>query len=74
MRDEAFQKDLARWRAEAESGDRLVVINQILDDISSHLSTSIVDNSARIARMAELLGMNEAGSQRDEPVRNNGNH
>jgi hypothetical protein len=48
VRDDAFQQDLARWRAKAESGDRLAVVDEILDNISAHLSTSIVDNSERI--------------------------
>lgn len=68
MRDEAFEQDLARWRIEAESGDRLTVINEILDDISSHLSVSIVDNSERIAKVDELLGLTE------DPANRNGKH
>jgi hypothetical protein len=66
--DEAFQRDLARWRAEAESGDALSVVDTILDDISEDLNTSIVDNSARIARVDALLGLS------DSPASNNGTH
>jgi hypothetical protein len=68
VRDEAFQRDLARWRAEAESGDRLSVVDTILDNISEDLSTSIVDNSERIARVDELLGLS------DSSVNGNGSH
>jgi hypothetical protein len=66
--DEAFQRDLARWRAEAESGDRLLVVNAILDNITEDLGRSIVDNSERIAKVDQLLGLTGG------PVNNNGSH
>lgn len=74
VRDEAFQRDLARWRAEAEPGNRLSVVNEILDTISEDLSTSIVDNRPRIARMAELLELGDDAPRRSEQARNNGSH
>lgn len=74
VRDQAFQQDLARWRAEAESGNRLSVVNKILDDISAHLSTSIVDNSARIARVDALLGLTDQPEQDGNPASKNGSH
>jgi hypothetical protein len=57
MRDEAFQRELARRRTEAEDGDTLSVVNRILDDIAEDLSHSVVDNRAKIAEVDQLLGL-----------------
>lgn len=65
--NQAIQKELAERKAEAEAGDILAVVDEILNDISEDLSHSKIDNSREIAEADAILGLSTKPN-------NNGSH
>jgi hypothetical protein len=55
--DETFRKELARRKAEAESGDAASVIDELLNEMAQDLDRSVVDNRRAIAEADALLGL-----------------
>lgn len=76
MQDEAFRKELAARKAEADRGDAAAAVEKLLSEIPKDLSQSVVDSSREIAEIDELLGLDPDPDPESppDPPSNNGSH